>query len=87
MRIPVSDLLHVLAEGVSSEAILLNYPDLELADIHACLLYAARRANLERLVALFIVLTPNYSQSGRLAALNGFRHDSFATKRHAHSKG
>ncbi|WP_159651621.1 DUF433 domain-containing protein [Methylicorpusculum oleiharenae] len=51
MRIRVSDILHMLAEGVSSERILLDYPDLELADIQACLLYAARRANLERLVA------------------------------------
>lgn len=51
MRIRVSDILHMLAEGVSSEMILLDYPDLELADIQACLLYAARRANLERLVA------------------------------------
>ncbi len=51
MRIRVSDILQMLAEGVSSEVILLDYPDLELADIQACLLYAARRANLERLVA------------------------------------
>lgn len=51
MRIRVSDILHMLADGVSSEQILLDYPDLELADIQACLLYAARRANLERLVA------------------------------------
>ncbi|MCK9606592.1 hypothetical protein A1359_13205 [Methylomonas lenta] len=51
MRIRVSDILQMLADGVSSEVILLDYPDLELADIQACLLYAARRANLERLVA------------------------------------
>ncbi|TPQ24355.1 DUF433 domain-containing protein [Methylomonas koyamae] len=51
MRIRVSDILQMLAEGVSTESILLDYPDLELADIQACLLYAARRANLERLVA------------------------------------
>jgi len=51
MRIRVSDILQMLAAGVSSEVILLDYPDLELADIQACLLYAARRANLERLVA------------------------------------
>ena len=51
MRIRVSDILQMLAEGVSSEVILLDYPDLELADIQACILYAARRANLERLVA------------------------------------
>ena len=51
MRIRVSDILQMLAEGVSSEEILRDYPDLELTDIQACLLYAARRANLERLVA------------------------------------
>ncbi|OAI14534.1 MULTISPECIES: DUF433 domain-containing protein [Methylomonas] len=51
MRIRVSDILQMLAEGISNETILLDYPDLELADIQACLLYAARRANLERLVA------------------------------------
>ncbi|MCQ8119477.1 DUF433 domain-containing protein [Methylomonas rosea] len=51
MRIRVSDILQMLAEGVSNETILHDYPDLELADIQACLLYAARRANLERLVA------------------------------------
>lgn len=51
MRIRVSDILQMLAEGVSNEVILRDYPDLELADIQACLLYAARRANLERLVA------------------------------------
>ena len=51
MRIRVSDILQMLAEGVTTEVILLDYPDLELADIQACLLYAARRANLERLVA------------------------------------
>jgi uncharacterized protein (DUF433 family) len=51
MRIRVSDILQMLAEGVSNEEILRDYPDLELTDIQACLLYAARRANLERLVA------------------------------------
>lgn len=51
MRIRVSDILQMLGEGVSSEEILQDFPDLELQDIHACLLYAARRANLERLVA------------------------------------
>ena len=30
---------------------LVDFPDLEQDDIRACLLYAARRANLERLVA------------------------------------
>ena len=51
MRICVSDILQMLGEGVSQEEILQDFPDLELLDIQACLVYAARRANLERLVA------------------------------------
>jgi uncharacterized protein (DUF433 family) len=51
MRIRVSDILQMLGEGVSAEAILHDFPDLEREDIQACLLLAARRVNLERLVA------------------------------------
>lgn len=51
MRIRVSDILQMLAEGVGNEEILQDFPDLEPQDIQACLLYAARRTNLERLVA------------------------------------
>lgn len=51
MRIRVSDILQMLGEGVSAEAILHDFPDLEPEDIQACLLLAARRVNLERLVA------------------------------------
>ncbi|MDO9104304.1 MAG: DUF433 domain-containing protein [Methylovulum sp.] len=51
MRIRVSDILQMLGEGISSEEILQDFPDLELQDIHACLLYAARLANFERLAA------------------------------------
>ena len=51
MRICVSDILQMLGEGVSQEDILQDFPDLESLDIQACLKYAARRANLERLVA------------------------------------
>lgn len=51
MRIRVSDILQMLAESVSNEELLSDFPDLEPQDIQACLLYAARRANLERLVA------------------------------------
>jgi uncharacterized protein (DUF433 family) len=43
MRIRVSDILQMLAEGVSSEEILQDFPDLELQDIRACLFYVARR--------------------------------------------
>ncbi|MCX7099438.1 MAG: hypothetical protein NTV43_16200 [Methylococcales bacterium] len=41
----------MLAEWVSTEEILRGFPDLVLEHIHACLLLAARRVNLERLVA------------------------------------
>lgn len=51
MRIRVSDILQMLGEGVSREEILQDFPDLELEDIQACLLYAALRVNLERLTA------------------------------------
>jgi uncharacterized protein (DUF433 family) len=51
MRIRVGDILQMLGEGVSIEEVLQDFPDLEQDDIRACLLYAARRANLERLVA------------------------------------
>ena len=51
MRIRVADILEMLAEGVSLEAILSDFPDLEAEDIHACLHFAAKRADIARLVA------------------------------------
>lgn len=51
MRIRVADILEMLADGVSEAEILADFPDLELQDIRACLLYAARRTSFERLVA------------------------------------
>jgi uncharacterized protein (DUF433 family) len=36
---------------VSSEEILADFPDLEPEDIHACLLFAARRTEIPRVVA------------------------------------
>ena len=62
MWIRVSDILQILGEGVSPEEILQDFPDLELLDFQACLVYAARRANLERLVAWYIGLMPNSPQ-------------------------
>jgi uncharacterized protein (DUF433 family) len=47
----ISDILQMLGEGISWEEILQDFPDLEKENAKACLLYAARRANLERLVA------------------------------------
>ncbi len=45
MRIRVTDILEMLAENVSVTEILEDFPDLELADIQACLLFAARRTD------------------------------------------
>ena len=40
MRIPVSLIVNLVAHDKSFDAILEEYPDLELADIHAALNYA-----------------------------------------------
>jgi uncharacterized protein (DUF433 family) len=51
MRIRVSDILEMMAENVTAEEILADFPDLEPADIQACLLFAARRTDFPRLTA------------------------------------
>ena len=51
MRIRVADIIEMLAEGVAADEILCDFPDLEAEDIQACLLFAARRADIARLVA------------------------------------
>jgi uncharacterized protein (DUF433 family) len=43
MRIRVTDVLDLLAEGLSPEQIVEELPDLELEDIKACLVYVSRR--------------------------------------------
>jgi len=43
MRIRVSDVLDLLANGLTSEEVVDELPDLEPADIHACLRFASRR--------------------------------------------
>lgn len=45
MRMPVSDVLGMLAAGESPASILEHHPDLELEDIRACLAYAAREVD------------------------------------------
>ena len=45
MRIRVSDVLDLLANGLSPDEIVEELPDLELDDIQACLQYVARRSN------------------------------------------
>ncbi len=51
MRIRVSDILEMLAEGVSIETILTDFPDLEREDVAAALRFAARRIDIPRLAA------------------------------------
>lgn len=51
MRIRVTDILEMLAEGVSQADILADFPDLEVDDIRACLHFAAKRADIARLAA------------------------------------
>jgi uncharacterized protein (DUF433 family) len=51
MRIRVSDILDMLAEGVAAETILADFPDLESDDIRARLKLAARRLDVPRVAA------------------------------------
>lgn len=51
MRIRVSDILDMLAAGVSAEEILSDFPDLQIEDVQACLSYAARDIDHPRLAA------------------------------------
>ncbi|CAN5767480.1 DUF433 domain-containing protein [soil metagenome] len=43
LRITVYDILDYLASGMSQEEILADFPELEKADIQACLAFAADR--------------------------------------------
>ena len=45
MRIRVTDVLDLLANGLTTEQVLEELPDLELEDIHACLRFASQRLN------------------------------------------
>jgi len=45
MRIRVKDVLDMLAGGASEAQILEDFPDLEAADIRACLQYASAQLN------------------------------------------
>lgn len=51
LRIRVSDVLEMLANGWSHDEILEEFPDLEDDDIRACLLFAARRIDIARVAA------------------------------------
>ena len=45
MRIRVTDVLDLLANGLTSKQILEELPDLELEDVRACLRFASQRLN------------------------------------------
>jgi len=49
LRITVEQVLKALAGGVSQHELLEDYPELELEDIQAVLLYAAERIEKERI--------------------------------------
>jgi uncharacterized protein (DUF433 family) len=51
MRIRVTDVLEMLATGVSEAQILVDFPDLESDYIRARLHYAARRSDIARRAA------------------------------------
>ena len=53
LRIPVATVIGMLAEGMTEEEILTDYPDLELADIREALRFAAQ-AVLEREIPLLV---------------------------------
>ena len=46
MRYPVAMILDLLSAGMTNDEILEDYPDLELEDIQACLVFAARLASV-----------------------------------------
>lgn len=51
MRIRVSDILEMLAAGVTEAQIIADFPDLELDDIRASLQFAAQRSEIVRIAA------------------------------------
>jgi uncharacterized protein (DUF433 family) len=51
LRYPVSTLLELLASGMTAEEILQDYPDLEMNDLRAALLYAARLSEVKHMIA------------------------------------
>jgi uncharacterized protein (DUF433 family) len=51
MRIRVSDVIDLLANGLRPEQILEELPDLEPADIRACLLFASQRVSVPEPIA------------------------------------
>jgi uncharacterized protein (DUF433 family) len=46
MRYPVENILELMAAGMTNEEILADYEDLDEDDLKACLLFAAKLANV-----------------------------------------
>ena len=47
LRITVYEVLEYLASGMSAEDVVRDFPDLTVADVQACLAYAADRERLQ----------------------------------------
>lgn len=47
LRYPVSNMLELLASGMTIEELLEDYPDLEREDFLACIAYAAKLTNIK----------------------------------------
>lgn len=52
LRYPVVNLLELMASGMTNQEILDDYGDLEEADLQACLIFAARLAEVKSIVQL-----------------------------------
>jgi len=50
MRFTVSQMLELLASGMTENEILKDYPYIEKEDVYACLQYASRMANTKSIV-------------------------------------
>ena len=51
-RYPVENILELMASGMTSDEILADYEDLEKADLDACLIFAAKLANVGSISSL-----------------------------------
>jgi uncharacterized protein (DUF433 family) len=52
LRYPVENILELMASGMTFNEILEDYEDLELEDLYACLVYAARLARVKNVTQL-----------------------------------
>jgi uncharacterized protein (DUF433 family) len=54
-RYPVENMLELMASGMTNEEILADYEDLEMEDLQACLLFAAKLTNIGSVTELVAV--------------------------------